>query len=52
MFLACAYLGFAVPFLMATAARSAPAWVALGVAGVLTGLLALRLLPVARSGRV
>jgi len=52
VFLACAYLGFAVPFLMATAARSAPAWVPLQVAAVLTALLALRLVPVARRGRL
>ena len=52
VFLACAYLGFAVPFLMATAARSAPAWVPLGVAAALTGLLAVRLLPVAHLGRL
>ncbi|SHN68863.1 Predicted arabinose efflux permease, MFS family [Geodermatophilus obscurus] len=52
VFLACAYLGFAVPFLMATAARSTPAWVPLQVAAVLTALLALRLVPVARLGRL
>jgi predicted MFS family arabinose efflux permease len=52
VFLACAYLGFAVPFLMATAARSAPPWVPLQVAAVLTALLALRLVPVARRGRL
>jgi predicted MFS family arabinose efflux permease len=52
VFLACAYLGFAVPFLMATAARSAPAWVPLQVAAVLTALLALRLFPVARRDRL
>ncbi len=52
VFLACAYLGFAVPFLMATAARSAPAWVPLGVAAALAALLAVRLLPVAHRGRL
>ena len=52
VFLACAYLGFAVPFLMATAARSTPAWVPMQVAAVLTALLALRLVPVARRGRI
>ncbi len=52
VFLACAYLGFAVPFLMATAARSAPDWVPMQVAAVLTALLALRLVPVARRGRI
>jgi hypothetical protein len=52
VFLACAYLGFAVPFLMATAARSAPAWLPLQVAAALTALLALRLVPVARRGRI
>jgi predicted MFS family arabinose efflux permease len=51
VFLACAYVGFAVPFLMATAARSTPAWVPMQVAAVLTALLALRLVPVARRGR-
>ncbi|TFV63847.1 MFS transporter [Geodermatophilus sp. DF01-2] len=51
-FLACAYLGFAAPFLMATAARSAPPSVPLGVAAVLVGLLAVRLVPVARRGRL
>lgn len=52
VFLACAYLGFAAPFLMATAARSAPAWVPLAVAAALAAALAARLLPVARSGRL
>ncbi len=52
VFLACAYLGFAVPFLMATAARSAPPWVPLQVAAVLAALLAVRLVPVTRRGRL
>ncbi|MGY1643554.1 MFS transporter [Geodermatophilus sp. SYSU D00703] len=50
VFLACAYLGFAVPFLMASAARAAPPQVPLEVAALLTGLLAVRLVPVARRG--
>lgn len=49
LFLACAYLGFAAPFLTATAARATSAPVPLVGAAVLTGLLVLRLLPVARS---
>jgi hypothetical protein len=48
LFLACAYVGFAAPFLTAAAARASSATVPLTVAAVLTGLLAVRLLPVAR----
>ncbi len=52
LFLACAYLGFAAPFAVAVAARATSAPVPLAVAAGLTGALALRLLPVARSGRL
>jgi Major Facilitator Superfamily len=52
LFLACAYLGFAAPFAMAVAARATSATVPLAVAAALTGLLALRLLPVAGRGRL
>jgi hypothetical protein len=52
LFLACAYLGFAVPFIMAVGARASSSVVPLVVAAVLTGLLVLRLLPVARRGRL
>ena len=52
LFLACAYLGFAAPFALAVAARSTSATLPLAVAAGLVGLLAVRLLPVARSGRL
>ena len=52
LFLACAYLGFAAPFAMAVAARASSASVPLAVAAALAGALALRLLPVARAGRL
>jgi hypothetical protein len=52
LFLACAYVGFAAPFAMAVAARAASAPVPLAVAAALAGALALRLLPVARAGRL
>jgi hypothetical protein len=52
LFLACAYLGFAAPFAMAVAARATSATVPLLIAAGLTGLLALRLLPVARARRL
>ena len=52
LFLACAYLGFAVPFVMAVGARASSSVVPLAAASLLTGLLILRLLPVARSGRL
>jgi hypothetical protein len=48
LFLACAYVGFAAPFLIASAARATQATVPLTVAAVLSGLLALRLVPAAR----
>jgi hypothetical protein len=51
LFLAIAYLGFAVPFLMAVAAGATSPVVPLAAAG-LTALLAVRLLPVARRGQL
>jgi hypothetical protein len=52
LFLAIAYLGFAVPFLMAVLAGATSSATPLAVAAVVTAVLALRLLPVARSGRL
>ncbi|WP_346622359.1 MFS transporter [Blastococcus montanus] len=52
LFLACAYLGFAAPFVMAVAARATSAALPLAVAAAATALLAARLLPVARTGRL
>jgi hypothetical protein len=52
LFLACAYLGFAAPFLIATAARATSAPAPLTVAAVLTALLTLRLVPSARHRRL
>jgi hypothetical protein len=52
LFLAIAYLGFAAPFVMAVVARASSATLPLVAAAVLTGLLAVRLLPVARSRRL
>jgi predicted MFS family arabinose efflux permease len=52
VFLALAYIGFAAPFLTATAARATSPAVPLAVAAAATGLLAVRLLPVARRGQV
>ncbi|SDY62497.1 Predicted arabinose efflux permease, MFS family [Modestobacter sp. DSM 44400] len=52
LFLACAYVGFAAPFLTATAARATSASLPLAVASGLTGLLAVRLVPVARRRRL
>ncbi len=51
VFLACAYLGFAAPYLMTAAAHYGSASLPLAVAAALTGLLAVRLLPAARQGR-
>ena len=48
LFLAIAYLGFAVPFLMAVVAGATSSATPLAAAGVLTAVLTLRLLPVAR----
>jgi hypothetical protein len=50
--LVCAYLGFAAPFLTASAARVTSAAVPLAVAAGMSGLLAVRLLPVARRGQL
>lgn len=52
LFLACAYVGFAAPFAMAVAARATSTPVPLAAAAVLAGALALRLVPVARAGRL
>jgi predicted MFS family arabinose efflux permease len=52
LFLACAYIGFAAPFAVAVAARATSATVPLAAAAGLAGLLALRLLPVARARRL
>ena len=52
LFLACAYLGFAAPFATAVAARATSASLPLAVAAGLTAALALRLVPVARTGRL
>ncbi len=51
-FLACAYAGFAAPFLLAAAARHVPGQIPLAVGAVLTGLITLRLLPAARARRI
>ena len=48
LFLAIAYLGFAVPFLMAVIAGATSSATPLAAAGVVTLVLTLRLLPVAR----
>ena len=48
LFLAIAYIGFAVPFAMAVIARATTSATPLALAAVVTALLALRLLPVAR----
>ena len=52
LFLAIAYLGFAVPFLMAVIARATSSATPLAIAALVTAALALRLLPVARSRRL
>jgi hypothetical protein len=52
LFLAIAYLGFAVPFVMAVVARATSSALPLAAAAGLTGLLTLRLLPPARHGRL
>ena len=51
-FLACAYVGFVAPFLITAAARSVEGQVPLAVGAVLTGLIAVRLLPAARGRRL
>jgi hypothetical protein len=45
-------VGFAAPFLVATAARATQPTLPLTVAAVLTGLLAARLVPAARRGHL
>jgi hypothetical protein len=52
LFLAFAYVGFAAPFVIATAAEATRPTVPLTVAAVLSALLALRLLPAVRRGRL
>jgi MFS family permease len=52
LFLACAYVGFAAPFVMAVVARDTSATVPLVAAAGLTGLLCLRLLTPARRGQL
>jgi MFS family permease len=52
LFLAIAYIGFAVPFVMAVLARATSAALPLAAAAALTALLALRLLPPARHGQL
>lgn len=52
LFLAIAYLGFAVPFIMAVIARATTSTVPLAAAAGLTGLLCLRLLPPAHHSRL
>ncbi|TFV91456.1 MFS transporter [Blastococcus sp. CT_GayMR16] len=52
LFLAIAYLGFAVPFVMAVVARATSSTVPLAAAAVLTAVLSVRLLPVAGRGRL
>jgi predicted MFS family arabinose efflux permease len=52
LFLACAYIGFAAPSVIAVVARATSATLPLVGAAGLTGLLAVGLLPVARAGRL
>jgi predicted MFS family arabinose efflux permease len=52
LFLACAYVGFAVPFVMAVIARATSATVPLAAASGLTGLLCVRLLAPARRDQL
>jgi MFS family permease len=52
LFLAFAYVGFAAPFVIATAAEATRPTLPLTVAAVLSALLALRLLPAVRRGRL
>jgi MFS family permease len=52
VFYTCAYLGFAAPFLVTSAARKVGPVLPLVVAAGLTGLLALRLVPPARAQRL
>ncbi len=50
VFLSCAYLGFAAPYLTAVTAEATSVQVPLAAAAVLSGLLALRLVPATRRG--
>jgi hypothetical protein len=52
LFLACAYVGFAAPYLIAVAARATSPTVPLLVGAAVAAVLTVRLLPVARSGRL
>jgi MFS family permease len=52
IFYTCAYLGFAAPFLVTSAARSQGAVAPVVAVTVLTAALAVRLLPAARAGRI
>ena len=52
IFYTCAYLGFAAPFLVTDAAGDGPGTTPLLVGTLLTGLLAVRLVPPARAGRL
>lgn len=52
IFYTCAYLGFAAPFLVTSVAREVGAVPPLVVLTALTSLLAVRLLPLARAGRL
>ena len=52
IFYTVAYTGFAAPFVITTAARSSGSTTPLAVAGLLAALLAARLVPAARSGRL
>jgi predicted MFS family arabinose efflux permease len=52
VFLALAYIGFAAPYLIALTTRVSPPEVPLAVLAVATAVLAVRLVPVARSGRL
>jgi MFS family permease len=52
IFYTCAYLGFAAPFLVTSAARSHGSVVPIMAATLLTAVLAVRLVPAARAGRI
>ncbi len=52
LFLACAYVGFSAPYLIALAARASSPGVPLLVGAAAAAVLAVRLVPVARSGRL
>lgn len=52
IFYTCAYLGFAAPFLVTSAARSHGSVVPIVAVTALTAALAVRLVPLARAGRI